>query len=132
MDFSKFLVVKSTEDYMCLFLLGLGGLLAMVALAGLCLSAMRRQMKAANAVGLFVVALLGCGMGGFATYFRMNGPNLPNRVFPSFMPVAQPADESDTVELTALKSASLVSSSQPVVLLESMAPAGTSRHGHCR
>jgi outer membrane protein assembly factor BamB len=115
MDFSKLLEVKTTEDYMCLFLLGLGALLAIVALLGLVLGAMRRQIKAANTIGLLVVAILGCSMGGFATYFRMNSPRVPNQVFPSFVPVAPPADENDTVELTALKSASLVSSGQPVV-----------------
>ena len=119
MDFGKLFQLKSMEDYLGLFLLGLGVLLAIVALVGLVLAAIRRQRKA-NIVGLLVVAILGGGMAGFAAYIRMNSPFVPNRSFAALGPMAPPApppaDESDSVELMALKSASLGSASQPAVL----------------
>jgi outer membrane protein assembly factor BamB len=119
MDFGKLFQPKATEEYLCLVLLGLGALLAIVALVGLAAGIIRRQTKAANVVGLLVVAILGCGMAGFAAYVRMNGPGWQNQDFRARIPVVPPppppADESDPVELTALKSANFGIETQPVV-----------------
>jgi len=115
MNLDKLFQAKGTEEYLSLFLLGLGALLAIVALVGLAVGVVRRPSKAANVVGLLVVAILGCGLAGFATYFRMNSPLTTQRVPVQFVPVVPPADENDTVELTALKSANLGITTQPVV-----------------
>jgi outer membrane protein assembly factor BamB len=114
MNLDKLLEARATEDYMTLFVMGLGALLAIVALVGLVLGVLRRQSKAGNVVGLLVVAILGSGMGGFAAYFRMNRPREPQQVIALSEPVSSAVDESNTVELTALKSANLAGSTQPV------------------
>jgi outer membrane protein assembly factor BamB len=116
MDLDKLFELKATEDYMCVFLLALGALLTLVALGGLGMAALRRQIKAANIVGMLVIAILGSGMVSFAAYFRLNRPPLPSQTFTAFVPAKPAVDESNAVELTALKSASLGSASaQPVV-----------------
>jgi outer membrane protein assembly factor BamB len=115
MDLDKLFELKTTEDYMCLLLWGLGALLGGVAVAGLGMAAKQGQGKVANIVALLVVVLLGSGMVGFSTYFRLNRPLVPSQIFPAFIPAAPPADESNTVELTALKSATLGGGTQAVV-----------------